>query len=89
MEIADWWEPRGWTIEDLMKYSNSKGYHGFTRDKNSNIAYLKKCDGKKKVDENQLTRDQNHLETYLQRDLDYRGEKVIDGCDKSIYHPRF
>ena len=71
-----------------MKYSNSKGYHGFTRDKNSNIAYLKKCDGKTKVETNQLTRNQKHLVTYLQQDPDWRDEKVIDGCDRSIHHPR-
>ena len=80
-EILDWWEPEGWSIEDVMKYANVRGYHGITRDKNSNIAFLKKCDGKKKVETNQLTRNQNHLVTYLQQDPDYRGEKVIDGCD--------
>jgi len=88
VEINDWWEPEGWSIEDVMKYSNSKGYHGFTRDKNSNIVYFKKCDGKKNVETNQLTGGQNHLMTYLQQDPDYRDQKVIDGCDRSIRHPR-
>ena len=57
-------------------------------DKNSNIVFFKKCNGQKKVEAHQLTGNLNHLVTYLQQDPDYRGEKVIDGCDRSINHPR-
>ena len=89
VEINDWWEPEGWSLDDVMKYSNSKGYHGFTRDKNSNIVFFKKCDGKKKIDASELNGNKNHLVTYLQQDPDYRGhELVIGGCDRSIMHPR-
>ena len=51
MEINDWWEPEGWSFDKVKKYSNSKGYHGFTMDKNSNIVFFKKCNGQKKIEE--------------------------------------
>ena len=58
-------------------------------DKNSNIVFFKKCNGQKKIEANQLTGNLNHLVTYLQQDPDYRDQEiVIEGCDKSIYHPR-
>jgi len=58
-------------------------------DKNSNKVYFKKCNGQKKIEANQLTGNANHLITYLQQDPDYRDQEiVIEGCDRSIYHPR-
>lgn len=64
-----------------------KGYHGFTMEKNGPKVFFKKCDGQKKIEDNELSWGYDHLVTYLQQDFDYRDQEiVIEGCDKSIYH---
>ena len=71
VEIIDWWHGE-WSFDNVLKYSNSKGYHGFTMDKNSNIVFFKRCSGQKKIEEYDLDEGYSHLITYLQQDFDYR-----------------
>jgi len=52
VEENDWWEIEGWSFDDVKKWSNARGYHGFTMDKNSNKVFFKKCNGQKKIEAN-------------------------------------
>ena len=45
MEENDWWKGEHWTLDKVKEYSNSRGYHGFTMDKNTDKVNFKKCNG--------------------------------------------
>ena len=43
---GDWVKSEGWSVDMIKKYSNLKGYHGFTMDKDPDgKVWFKKCSG--------------------------------------------